>query len=165
MRCVGDRNENVLDVEPNCAFDGDAQKQRAPSTRTLGVIGRTFVKHQRGFLDWALLHVAEKARWYIRYPVAVCVLFAAWWLLQRDLFFIPLILLACAAVLGKEVSPTLLLMVAAMWVWPSGFLDIPFAQMTFGILGQFLLSCMLFVFSIIMGLRAYAAQQRAPEGR
>lgn len=117
------------------------------------------MKHQRGFLDWALLRVAERARWYVRYPVAISVLIAAWWLFEQHLFVVPLILLACAAALAKEVSPTVLLMLAAVWVWPTDFLDIPFAQMTFGTLGKFLLSCLLFVSSFIMGLRAYAAQQ------
>lgn len=119
------------------------------------------VNHQRGFFDYALLHVAEKARWYIRYPVAVCILVAAWWLVQQHLFVLSLILLVCAAALAKEVSPTVLLMVAAVWVWPSGFLDIPFSQMTFGNFGEFLLSCVLFIFSIITGLYAYVAQQNA----
>ena len=119
------------------------------------------MNRQRGFIDWALLHVAEKAHWYIRYPVAVCVLFAVWWLFQQHLLFIPLILLVCAAALAKEVSPSLLLMVAATWVWPNGFFDIPFAQMTFGILCQFFLSVVLFVSSPIVGLVIYSKLQYA----
>ena len=118
------------------------------------------MKYQRGFFDWALLKIAEKARWYIRYPVAVCVLFSAWWLFEYYHFYaIPLILLGCAIALAKEVSPTLLLMLGAVWIWPTDFFDIPFAQMTFGILGQFILSCLLFVSSLIVGLRAYASRE------
>jgi hypothetical protein len=134
----------------------------------LGVNGEEFMKYQRGFLDWALLEIAERTRWYIRYPVALCVLFAAWWLGQHiqppDMFLLSwvwMILGGCAVFLAKEVSPSLLLMVAAMWVWPDGFFDIPFAQMTFGILCQFFFSVVLFASSPIVGLVIYSKLQYA----
>lgn len=137
--------------------------------RTLGVSIGGFMKYQRGFLDWALLEIAKNARWYIRYPIAVFLLFAVWWLYEQNLqlfhdhplLTLPWILIwvGCAAALAKEVSPTLLLMLGSVWIWPTDFFDIPFAQMTFGILSQFILSCLIFVSSLITGLRAYISRQ------
>ena len=123
------------------------------------------MKHQRGFIDALLLHIADTRRWFIRYPVAVCALAASWWTLQHGAIAIPIIFLVCAAALAKEVSPSLLLLAAAVWIWPTDFFSIPFAQMTFGKIGQFLLSCLLFVASIASALLIYAAQQSAPAGR
>lgn len=121
------------------------------------------MKYQHGFLDLALLRVAEKARWFIRYPVAILTLLAASWLFLHEHFYaVPLILLACATALAKEVSPTAWLLFGAVWVWPSGFFEIPFSQMTFGILGQFLLSCLLVALAIFVGLRIYASYLNAP---
>jgi hypothetical protein len=120
------------------------------------------MKRQGGFIDGLMLHIAAKGSWRIRYPVAVCALGASWWLFEHHTVFIPIIFLVCAAALAKEVSPSLLLLAAAIWVWPSGFFSIPFAQMTFSTLGEFLLSCLLFVSSIAAGLLIYAALQRAP---
>ena len=110
---------------------------------------------QHGFIDSALLHIAKKARWFIRYPVAICVLYAVWWMIKQQLIFLPLVFLTCATVLAKEVSPSILLIVAAIWIWPNDFFDIPFAQMTFGILSQFFLSVVLFIASPIVGLLIY----------
>ena len=114
-----------------------------------------FMRCQHGFFDSALLLIAKKARWFIRYPVAICVLYAAWWMIKQQLIFLPLVFLACAVVLTKEVSTSILLIVAAIWIWPNDFFDIPFAQMTFGILSQFFLSAVLFISSPIAGLLIY----------
>ena len=114
-----------------------------------------FMRCQHSFIDSALLHIAKKARWFIRYPVAICVLYAAWWMIQRRLIFLPLFFLACAAALTKLVSPSILLIVAETWIWPSDFFDIPFAQMTFGIISKFFFSVVLFIASPIVGLLIY----------
>ena len=123
------------------------------------------MKHQLGFIDALLLHIADTRRWFIRYPVAVCAVAASWWTLQHSAIAMPIIFLVCAAVLAKEVSPSLLLMAAAVWIWPTDFFGIPFAQMTFGKIGQFMLSCLLFVVSLASALLIYAAQQNALAGR
>jgi hypothetical protein len=127
------------------------------------------MKYQRGFLDWALLEIAKNTRWYIRYPIAVFLLFAVWWLYEQHPQLVHenpwitlpwfLMWLGLAAALAKEVSPTLLLMLVSVWIWPTDFFDIPFAQMTFGILSQFTLSCLIFVSSLITGLRTYISRQ------
>ena len=125
------------------------------------------MKHQRGFIDLALLDIAENARWYIRYPVAGCVLFVFWWMelhmqVLHDHPFLTqpwmLLWVYCIALLAKEVWLPLLLLLAAVWIWPDDFLDIPFAQMTFGIFGQFFLSCLLVILAVIAGFISYRYQ-------
>jgi hypothetical protein len=111
-------------------------------------------------MDYLLLEVA-KLRWYIRYPAAACTLYASWWMLKESEYAIPSILFICAMIMIKEISPSLMLLAGSIWLWPSGFFNIPFAQMTFGILCQFLLSVVFFVLSPIAGLMMYIKRQHA----
>jgi hypothetical protein len=65
----------------------------------------------------------EIKRWYIRYPVAACVLYAAWWVL-KDMYpkvglhaiYFPSIFAIIAMIMIKEISPSLLLIAGSIWL-------------------------------------------------
>lgn len=114
---------------------------------------------QRGFIDYLLLRIAENFSWRIRYPTAAGVAWLAWWLFTHQFLFFAAMFLFCAAILAKEISPSLLLLVAATWIWPTDFLSIPFSQMTFGLLGRGILSALLVFASVAVALWVYAAKQ------
>lgn len=118
-------------------------------------------KLQRGFIDYFLLRIAEKCSWRIRYPVAACVTWLSWWLFAHQLPFFATVFLICAVILAKEVSPSLLLLAAATWIWPKDLLSIPFGQMTFGLLGRGGMSVLLVIASVAVALWVYVAQQNA----
>ncbi len=111
-------------------------------------------------MDSLLLEVA-KLRWYIRYPVAVCTLYASWWMFKEATYAIPFMLAICALIIIKEIGLSLLLIAGSIWLWPTGFFNVPFAQMTFGILCQFFFSVVLFASSVVAGLVMYSKLQYA----
>lgn len=134
--------------------------------------GRIPMHGRGGFVvDIVLLEIA-KLRWYVRYPVAACVLYASWWLLEASYpkiglhaYWFPSIFAICAMIMIKEISPSLLLIAGSIWLWPSGFFDTPFAQMTFGILFRFAGSVVLFALGLFSGIVIYSRTQNtiAPE--
>ena len=112
-------------------------------------------------MDILLLEIA-KLRWYIRYPAAVCTLYAAWWMLEALYpemglwaIWFPAIFAICAMIMVKEISPTIIFFACSVWLYPSGFFDMPFAQMTFGILFQFVGSIVLFVLGVVTAIVIY----------
>ena len=111
-------------------------------------------------MDFLLLKVA-KLRWYIRYTVAVCTLYASWWMFKESTYAIPFIFFVFAMIMIKEISPSLLLIAASIWLWPTGFFDTPFAYMTFGIIFQFAGAIALFSLGIFMGVKMYTDYQYA----
>lgn len=111
-------------------------------------------------MDYLMLKIS-KLRWYIRYPVAVCTLYASWWMFEESTYVIPFIFLVCAMIMTKEISPSLMLIVASVWLWPTGFFDKPFAYMTFGIIFQFIGTIVLFSLGIFMGVKMYTDYQYA----
>ena len=96
-------------------------------------------------MDFPLL----KAPWYIRYPIASCLLYVAWLCINKGLGFISIFFVIDALVVAYEISPSILLIAGSIWLWPSDFFDTPFSQMTFGILFQFAGSVVLFFIGII----------------
>jgi hypothetical protein len=117
-------------------------------------------------MDFLLLEIA-KLRWYIRYPVAVCTLYASWWIFKESTrvppftYVLPSIFALCGMIMIKEISPSLLLFASSIWMWPTGFFNVPFAQMTFGILCQSFFSVVFFASSVIAGLVMYSKLQYA----
>lgn len=105
-----------------------------------------------------------KYRWYIRYPAAAFAVGSAWYLVTTfHHFAIPVILLACAAVITIELSPTILLMAASVWLWPDDLLGTPLAQLTLGTLLTGLISVLIFIAAPLVGLVLHLHRQTAAE--
>ena len=109
-----------------------------------------------------LLLAFGKFRWFVRYPAAALMFWASWHMFTVNHYYmIPTIFAFCGVVITKEASPSLLLLVASVWLWPESFLNTPFAQMTFGIILSALASLLVFVAAPFVAMVLYNKREYA----
>ena len=115
------------------------------------------IHHQNWIYMEYLLLAIGKFRWYVRYPAAALMLWAAWYMFSNPpgIYMIPAIFAICAAVITKEASPSLALFCGAIWLWPDDFLSTPLAQLTLGIIFSALASGLMFLGAPVVGFVLY----------
>lgn len=109
---------------------------------------------------WVL--ALDKFRWHIRYPAAIL---AGWTgghlFMVEHVYVLSAICAVCAAILAKEISPSLLLLAGSIWICPDDLWHTPLAQFTLAMIVEAFASLLMLVAAPVVALALYVWRDRA----